>query len=155
MAVKVKTMYFCNNCGAESPKWVGKCPACGEWNTYVEEKVAAKPTKTMTSFGGDEDGKKRVMPIKISDIKTENQPRIQLPSNELNRVLGGGLVPGSIILVGGEPGIGKSTLILQNVLRIQFAQLSKILVALTSWSIMQALPKTNSFKTSPMKTGAE
>jgi DNA repair protein RadA/Sms len=119
MAVKVKTMYFCNNCGAESSKWVGKCPACGEWNTYVEEKVATKPAKTMTSFGSDEDGKKRVMPIKISEIKTENQPRIQLPSGELNRVLGGGLVPGSIILVGGEPGIGKSTLILQNVLRIR------------------------------------
>ena len=119
MAVKVKTIYFCNNCGAESSKWVGKCPACGEWNTYVEEKVATKPAKTMTSFGSDEDGKKRVMPIKISEIKTENQPRIQLPSGELNRVLGGGLVPGSIILVGGEPGIGKSTLILQNVLRIR------------------------------------
>ena len=115
MAVKVKTMYFCNNCGAESPKWVGKCPACGEWNTYVEEKVAAKPAKTMTSFGDDSDGKKRITPIKISEIKTENQPRILLPSGELNRVLGGGLVPGSIILVGGEPGIGKSTLILQNV----------------------------------------
>lgn len=119
MAVKIKTMYFCNNCGAESPKWVGKCPACGEWNTFVEEKVAAKPTKTMTAFGDDESGKKRSTPIKISDVKTENTPRIQLPSGELNRVLGGGLVPGSIILVGGEPGIGKSTLILQNVLRIR------------------------------------
>ena len=118
MAVKMKTMYFCNNCGAESPKWVGKCPACGEWNTFVEEKVAAKPTKTMTAFG-DESGKKRTTPIKISEIKTANEARIQLPSNELNRVLGGGLVPGSIILVGGEPGIGKSTLILQNVLRIR------------------------------------
>ena len=111
--MKIKTMYFCNNCGAESPKWVGKCPACGEWNTFVEEKVAAKPTKTMTAFGDDESGKKRSTPIKISDVKTENTPRIQLPSGELNRVLGGGLVPGSIILVGGEPGIGKSTLILQ------------------------------------------
>ena len=119
MAVKIKTMYFCNNCGAESPKWVGKCPACGEWNTFVEEKVAAKPTKTMTAFGDDASGKKRSTPIKISDVKTENTPRIQLPSGELNRVLGGGLVPGSIILVGGEPGIGKSTLILQNVLRIR------------------------------------
>lgn len=119
MAVKVKSMFYCSNCGAESPKWVGKCPACGEWNTYVEEKVAAKPAKTMTSFGDVADGKKRAIPVKISDIKSENERRIPLPSGELNRVLGGGLVPGSIILVGGEPGIGKSTLILQNVLRIR------------------------------------
>ena len=119
MAVKVKSMFYCSNCGADSPKWVGKCPACGEWNTYVEEKVAAKPAKTMTAFGEDDGAKKRITPIKISEIKSENEPRIQLPSGELNRVLGGGLVQGSIILVGGEPGIGKSTLILQNVLRIR------------------------------------
>ena len=118
MAGKVKSMFFCSNCGAESPKWVGKCSACGEWNTYVEETVVTKPSKTMTDFGA-EDAKKRNIPIKISEIKTENMPRISLPSGELNRVLGGGLVPGSIILVGGEPGIGKSTLILQNVLRIR------------------------------------
>ena len=119
MAVKVKSMFYCSNCGAESPKWVGKCAVCGEWNTYIEEKVAVKPKKTMTSFGDTGDDKKRSVPVKISEIKTENEPRISLPSGELNRVLGGGLVPGSIILVGGEPGIGKSTLILQNVLRIR------------------------------------
>ena len=119
MAVKMKSMFYCSNCGAESPKWVGKCVTCGEWNTYVEEKISAKPTKTMTSFGEDDNGWKRAIPIKISEIQTENEKRIQLPSGELNRVLGGGLVSGSIILVGGEPGIGKSTLILQNVLRIR------------------------------------
>lgn len=117
MAVKVKTMFYCSNCGAESPKWVGKCTACGEWNTYVEEKVSVKSTKTLTAFGDDD--RKYTVPVKISEIKSSNEARIQLPSGELNRVLGGGLVPGSIILVGGEPGIGKSTLILQNVLRIR------------------------------------
>ena len=112
---KTKSVYFCSNCGNESPKWLGKCPACGEWNTYVEEKVNAKsskeallPTSSLTST-----------PVKLSDISQETEERIPMPSMELNRVLGGGLVPGSIILIGGEPGIGKSTLVLQNMLRIR------------------------------------
>lgn len=110
-------MFFCSNCGAESPKWVGKCPACGEWNTFVEETVAAKPQK---SVGYQSDAKsKSISPIKISEIVADTEQRIKLPSKELNRVLGGGLVAGSIILIGGEPGIGKSTLVLQNVLRIR------------------------------------
>lgn len=114
---KVKTMYFCKNCGAESPKWIGKCPACGEWNTYIEEPVATKTNKSV--YGVDESGHKSVVPVKISQVKAEEMPRIKLPSAELDRVLGGGLVPGSIVLIGGEPGIGKSTLVLQNVLRIR------------------------------------
>lgn len=112
---KTKSVFFCSNCGNESPKWLGKCPACGEWNTYVEEKVSAKsskeallPTSSLTS-----------VPVKLSDISQETEERIPMPSMELNRVLGGGLVPGSIILIGGEPGIGKSTLVLQNMLRIR------------------------------------
>ena len=114
-----KTTYFCKNCGAESPKWIGKCPACGEWNTYIEEPVVPKSSRG-TLFGGDENGhRKSAVPVKINDIKAEQLPRIKLPSGELNRVLGGGLVPGSIVLIGGEPGIGKSTLVLQNVLRIR------------------------------------
>ena len=118
MATKVKTMYFCKNCGAESPKWIGRCPACGEWNTYVEEPVAPKG-KHGALLGDAGSGQTPAVPIKISEIKTEEMPRIKLPSAELDRVLGGGLVPGSIILIGGEPGIGKSTLVLQNVLRIR------------------------------------
>ena len=106
-------MYVCSNCGADSPKWLGRCPNCGEWNTYVEEKVAAKPSKAAVNIGTEQ----KMSPVKISEIKSEEEVRITLPSGELNRVLGGGLVPGSIILVGGEPGIGKSTL--QNVLRIR------------------------------------
>ena len=116
MAKLVKSMFFCKNCGAESPKWIGKCPSCGEWNTFTEEIVATK-SKSLTFDNTPE--RRSMTPVKISEIKTEEYPRIQLPSKELNRVLGGGLVTGSIILLGGEPGIGKSTLILQNVLRIR------------------------------------
>ena len=116
MAKQVKSMFFCKNCGAESPKWIGKCPSCGEWNTFTEEIVATK-SKSLTFDNTPE--RRHMTPVKISEIKTEEYPRIQLPSKELNRVLGGGLVAGSIILLGGEPGIGKSTLILQNVLRIR------------------------------------
>ena len=113
-----KTTYFCKNCGNESPKWLGKCPACGEWNTYIEEPKAPKSSSMRYNPVGDT-GHKTLEPVKISEIRAEDQPRINLPSNELNRVLGGGLVPGSIVLLGGEPGIGKSTLVLQNVLRIR------------------------------------
>ena len=116
--MKTKSIFFCSNCGAESPKWVGKCPACGEWNTFVEETVAAKPKKSQGFL--PEGGKTHsITPVKISEVKSGEEQRIALPSRELNRVLGGGLVPGSIILIGGEPGIGKSTLVLQNVLRIR------------------------------------
>lgn len=116
MAKQVKSAFFCKNCGAESSKWVGKCPSCGEWNSYVEEIITPKGKNEVFGTGA---GKKVLTPVKISQIKSEEYPRIKLPSNELNRVLGGGLVPGSIILLGGEPGIGKSTLVLQNVLRIR------------------------------------
>ena len=117
MAKQAKTSFFCKNCGAESPKWVGRCPSCGEWNTFVEEVVT--PKASHTAYGAPDLPRRAATPIKISDIKAEDLPRIKLPSAEMNRVLGGGLVPGSIILIGGEPGIGKSTLVLQNVLRIR------------------------------------
>lgn len=118
MAKTVKTTYFCKNCGAESPKWVGRCPSCGEWNTFVEEPVAPK-SNAHKRLIGDHHGHEPIVPIKINNVKAEETPRIKLPSGELNRVLGGGLVPGSIVLIGGEPGIGKSTLVLQNVIRIR------------------------------------
>ena len=112
---KTKTVYFCSNCGNESPKWLGKCPNCGEWNTYVEEKVQAPARKgTLLSHTATDS-----VPVKLAEINQEKEERIQMPSGELNRVLGGGLVAGSIILIGGEPGIGKSTLVLQNMLRIR------------------------------------
>ena len=116
---KQKTTYFCKNCGFDSPKWIGKCPNCGEWNSFIEEVVSAKSK----SFISSESGHANANPVKIGEIQGSQEQRIALPSQELNRVLGGGLVPGSIILLGGEPGIGKSTLILQNVLRIRSRKL--------------------------------
>lgn len=112
----VKTAWFCNSCGAESPKWSGRCPACGEWNTMVEEKI--RPEKKSRTLGPSS-GSRISSPVPVSEIASDEEPRIKMPSSELNRVLGGGLVPGSIILIGGEPGIGKSTLVLQNILSIK------------------------------------
>lgn len=113
---KTKTVYVCQQCGNDSPKWIGKCPSCGEWNTYVEE-VIAKETRQSIQLAGLEIVKEK--PVLISEVETTQEIRIDTRSNELNRVLGGGLVPGSLVLIGGEPGIGKSTLVLQVVLNMQ------------------------------------
>ena len=115
MAIKVKTAYFCSNCGNESPKWLGKCPACGEWNTFVEEKVVKTSSKGKSGLVA---GGVVTKPIRMSEIQVLEEPRLRMPSDELNRVLGGGFVAGSLTLIGGEPGIGKSTLILQNILSV-------------------------------------
>lgn len=120
---KTQTIWYCSACGADSPKWVGRCPSCGEWNTMVEER--ATPTKGKTSrgtsgiFAGAVGAETTSKPQPISQITAEEADRIPLPSQELNRVLGGGLVPGSLVLIGGEPGIGKSTLVLQNILSVR------------------------------------
>lgn len=114
MANKVKSMWYCSNCGNESPKWIGRCPGCGEWNTMIEERVNVKGSKSAT-FERDN----KAVPLPISQIETRQETRLHMPSEELNRVLGGGLVAGSIVLIGGEPGIGKSTLVLQNILSIR------------------------------------
>ena len=106
---KVKTTFFCQNCGAQSLKWIGKCNSCNEWNTFVEE-VIQKETKTASLGAGNGRVKK---PQKIADVVASVETRIVTTDKELNRVLGGGIVPGSLVLVGGEPGIGKSTLMLQ------------------------------------------
>ena len=112
---KAKTQYVCQNCGVDSPKWIGKCPSCGEWNTYVEEIIHKEtgPANNL-SIAGFEPSKQK--PVLISDVESQLEERIDTSSNELNRVLGGGLVKGSLVLIGGEPGIGKSTLVLQVVL---------------------------------------
>lgn len=112
---KSKTIYFCNNCGYESVKWVGKCPACQEWNTFKEHTVN-KNSKSAPVFDSD---KSKNTPITLDKINITQETRIDMCDEELNRVLGGGLVPGSLVLLGGEPGIGKSTLILQTVLQIK------------------------------------
>jgi DNA repair protein RadA/Sms len=110
---KVKTTFFCQNCGAQSPKWLGKCPSCGQWNTYVEEIVQKEETGRGTWKTGQATTKKAAVPRKLQDIRFEEQPRLVTGDTELDRVLGSGIVPGSLILIGGEPGIGKSTLLLQ------------------------------------------
>lgn len=115
MATKIKSMWFCSECGAESPKWEGRCPGCGQWNTMVEERVSTKSSRSVSAGRGTVKSK----PQRVSEIRTLNEPRIHMPSVELNRVLGGGLVAGSLVLIGGEPGIGKSTLVLQNILSIK------------------------------------
>lgn len=111
-APKIKTTFFCQNCGVQSAKWVGRCPSCGQWNTFVEEIVGKK--EEVVLWKKTSDRKQRTpQPQLLSDVEVRDEQRIQLPDNELNRVLGGGLVPGSLVLMGGEPGIGKSTLLLQ------------------------------------------
>jgi len=107
---KVKTSFFCQNCGHEAVKWLGRCPSCNEWNTFVEE-VVTKKKNDVTAFS--KLSKKTARPQAIHKVVDAPQERIELHDGELNRVLGGGLVPGSLILFGGEPGIGKSTLMLQ------------------------------------------
>ncbi len=101
---KIKTAFFCQNCGYQTPKWLGKCPSCNEWNTLVEEIVEKNDSKVVafsTSSG------KTAKPQTVQSIQQQDQERIELKDKELNRVLGDGLVPGSLILFGGEPGIGK------------------------------------------------
>lgn len=106
---KTRTAFFCRNCGVQSPKWIGKCPSCGEWNTYIEEVIQRlEPGSPVLATS-----RKTAVPTLITGIEFSSESRIDTHNQELNRVLGGGLVQGSVILVGGEPGIGKSTLMLQ------------------------------------------
>ena len=113
---KTKTVYVCQQCGNESPKWIGRCPACGEWNTYVEEIVSKKPERKV-QLAGLEVTKQH--PVLLQEVEAVEESRIDTHNGELNRVLGGGLVLGSLVLIGGEPGIGKSTLVLQVVLGLR------------------------------------
>ena len=113
---KTKSVFFCKECGNESPKWIGHCPGCGAWNSYVEESVVVgkdKSAKNMIAVTS------KAKPVKVQEISSAKETRLDLECGELNRVLGGGLVPGSLILLGGEPGIGKSTLLLQVALRLR------------------------------------
>jgi len=109
---KTKTTYFCQNCGYQAPKWLGRCPTCGEWNTFVEE-LLTKEEPDRGNWRPAAMVKVANKPKAIHAINYEEQDRVLTPDGELNRVLGGGIVPGSLVLIGGEPGIGKSTLLLQ------------------------------------------
>ncbi len=115
---KIKTSFFCQNCGHQPPKWLGRCPSCGEWNTIVEELVQ-KEEPTKGSWKTSTSQKVAAKPRAIHEINYEEQPRIITKDQELNRVLGGGIVLGSLVLIGGEPGIGKSTLMLQIALTLR------------------------------------
>jgi DNA repair protein RadA/Sms len=106
---KIKSAFFCQSCGYEAAKWLGKCPSCSEWNTFVEEMIE-KPSKNVVAFSNET---KHAKPQLIQEVIKQEEERRVLKDSELHRVLGGGLVPGSIILLGGDPGIGKSTLLLQ------------------------------------------
>ncbi len=106
MAKAKKSVFFCQNCGHEESKWLGQCPACKEWNTFVEEKVTSVKAGTVRD-------KKEAQIVALSSVETDEDERMMTEMAELDRVLGGGIVPGSLVLVGGDPGIGKSTLLLQ------------------------------------------
>lgn len=114
---KIKTVFYCQNCGAQSAKWIGKCPSCGEWNTYAEE-VLQKPNTQTTYRQFSENKNITIKPVALSELVAEDYQRIITPDRELNRVLGGGIVQGSMVLMAGEPGIGKSTLLLQLALHL-------------------------------------
>jgi DNA repair protein RadA/Sms len=111
---KIKTSYFCQSCGYEAAKWLGKCPSCQQWNTFVEEVVEKNPSGTPDWKSDTQENKSRVnKPNPIHAIQYSEEERLITPDKEFNRVLGGGIVGGSLVLIGGEPGIGKSTLMLQ------------------------------------------
>ena len=116
---KSRTIYFCQNCGNQSPKWIGKCPACNEWNTYAEEVIDKDEEKLKEKRGYAVKKNEQPVPVSIKDVHELETKRIDTKDTELNRVLGGGIVLGSLILIGGEPGIGKSTLMLQLALNLK------------------------------------
>ncbi|MGD2105616.1 MAG: AAA family ATPase, partial [Anaerolineae bacterium] len=104
---KTRTQFVCQQCGSTSPKWMGRCTDCGEWNTLVETVVESKARTPLSR------AVQRSKPQRLSEVTSDGLERLQLPMPEFSRVLGGGIVPGSLVLVGGDPGIGKSTLLLQ------------------------------------------
>jgi DNA repair protein RadA/Sms len=115
---KSKTVFFCQSCGYQAAKWLGNCPSCNEWNTFVEE-VVEKSTAKIEWKQGENTKQRMSKPVAIDQIEKSVDYRIPTHDEELNRVLGGGIVPGSLVLIGGEPGIGKSTLLLQLALTLK------------------------------------
>lgn len=119
---KQRTAYVCSQCGYDTPKWVGRCPSCGEWNTMKEIRLGSEKGKSTAEERAHRalgENVHQARPVSLSEVSVEEEPRIDMQDAELNRVLGGGLVPGSVTLLGGEPGIGKSTLLLQTVLKLK------------------------------------
>ena len=110
---QTRTMYVCQECGSESPKWQGRCPDCGAWNTFTEISVSNAVSVSAQGRVKPSLADGRVRPVALPDVQSDQYPRLIVPGEEFNRVLGGGIVPGSLVLIGGDPGIGKSTLLLQ------------------------------------------
>lgn len=133
------TVFYCGSCGYESSKWMGQCPGCREWNTFVEEKIN---TKTHASAISGKTGREAALPARLSEIALQDEERMSTHMQELDRVLGGGIVPGSLILVGGDPGIGKSTLLLQ-VCRHMAADNRKVLYISGEESLKQIKIRAN------------
>lgn len=143
MAKAKKTVFFCQNCGHEEKKWLGQCPMCKEWNTFVEEPVVAAKASMVKQV-------KDAQTVALNEVQMDQEERMFTKIEELDRVLGGGIVPGSLILVGGDPGIGKSTLLLQvcqklsegkkNVLYISGEEsLRQIKIRQTVWAVLQKI----------------
>ena len=118
---KLKTSFYCQNCGTNFSKWLGQCTSCKQWNTITEEVIQKEEKQAWRSEANDT--KKATKPLRINEISANEEIRMNTTDQELNRVLGGGLVPGSLTLLGGEPGIGKSTLLLQISLKLPYKTL--------------------------------
>src|ERR1051326_5179987 len=116
---KIKTSFFCQNCGYESVKWVGQCPSCSQWNTFVEEIILKESKQKNNGWKDYHEERKKNKAVTLHEIINSEEKRLLTQDGELNRVLGGGIVPGSIVLISGEPGIGKSTLFLQMGLQVK------------------------------------
>ena len=136
--MKTKSVFICQNCGVQSPKWIGHCSSCGEWNTFVEEIISTEKKAFLQVLS-----KSNIKPILLSEINLADQERINTANGEFNRVIGGGVVPGSLILLGGEPGIGKSTLVLQIALNLSG---KKILYISGEESLQQLKMRANRLK---------
>jgi DNA repair protein RadA/Sms len=145
---KSKTLFFCQSCGYESAKWIGKCPSCGSWNSFVEEVVTKSEGDKNTWRQESSRGIKVTKPKTLNEIESSGEIRISTPDNELNRVLGGGIVPGSLILIGGEPGIGKSTLMLQLALSLSKAKVLYVSGEESDQQIKMRAERLNKRKTS-------
>ena len=116
---KIKTGFFCQNCGYESAKWLGKCPSCNQWNTFVEEVIHKGTDKNADDWKEYSGRRNGLITVLLNEILSGEEKRIITTDAELNRTLGGGIVPGSLVLIAGEPGIGKSTLFLQDALKLK------------------------------------
>jgi DNA repair protein RadA/Sms len=135
---KTKSVFVCQNCGVQSPKWIGRCTSCGEWNTFVEEIISTGKSSSAQSLS-----RSSAKPSLISDIILSEQERMNTGNNEFNRVIGGGVVPGSLVLLGGEPGIGKSTLVMQIALNLEG---KKVLYISGEESLQQLKMRANRLK---------